>query len=176
MQRMRKCKFAKGALLALSAVATVHGSLAAQRSVSLAQLPDVGRAVFAEMAQECRNYERGRLTAGPDFARQAEFNGDGKPDFLLSIQGLDCSTAASLLCGGSAGCAYEVIMSTSGPAYRRISLGTIQAVDIISGKGPARLRLGLHGSSCGRVGSDTCYKTIAWNGTRFAEVPVPTRR
>ena len=149
---------------------------AAQTPAPVAALPLPARAPFVEAQQMCRELE-GKLTVSTTelpYIRRADFNGDGKVDYLLSDEGLQCSTAASAYCG-SAGCNNQIFLSV-GTGYRKVWDGYAQELVIDSAAKPARFKLALLGSNCGRAGADTCYRTRAWNGRAFAPVAAARRR
>jgi hypothetical protein len=104
------------------------------------------------------------------YVKRADFNGDGRPDYVLDDAGLSCPGAASLLCG-SAGCGVAIHLS--GPTGYRVAWeGHLQAHELVPGA-PPRLRTGGHGSSCGRVGADVCYGELAFTGGRIVYRPMP---
>ena len=160
----------------LLAIAFVAMPAAAQTPAAIAALPLPARAPFVEAQQMCGELQ-GKLTVSTTelpYIRRADFNGDGKTDYLLSDEGLQCSSAASAYCG-SAGCNNQVFLSV-GTGYRKVWDGYAQELTIDSAASPARLKLALHGSECGRAGAATCYRTLAWNGRAFAPVAAPPRK
>ena len=163
-------------VLAFVASAAIATSAAAQTPAVIAALPLPARAPFVEAQQMCRELD-GKLdvaTEAAPYVRRADFNGDGDTDYLLSDAGLGCSTAASIYCR-SAGCNNQVFLSV-GTGYRKAWDGYAQELTIDETTKPARLKLALHGSACGRTGADTCIRTLAWNGRTFAPVAAPRRR
>jgi hypothetical protein len=132
---------------------------------ALAQLPPSVQQGQREAEAECRS-AGGRPTAQPAFRAQHDLNGDGQPDYVHDFTGLDCAGAPSYFCG-SAGCPVVVYVS---PTYRAQSLGHVQGWTMdASGRLPVMV-LGLHGSSCGRVGAAGCEQRIGWNGREMARV------
>lgn len=157
-------------------VALLATPAAAQTPPEIAALPLPARAPFVEAQQMCRELD-GKLdvaTGATPYIRRADFNGDGTTDYLLSDEGLGCSTAASIYCG-SAGCNNQVFLSV-GTGYRKAWDGYAQELTIDQAAKPARLKLAMHGSACGRTGADTCYRTLAWNGRTFAPVTAAPRK
>jgi hypothetical protein len=104
------------ALLATAAPVSAQG-------VPPAQWPAEVRAYHAERVQECRQFNGGRLSfndANGLYVRAADFNGDGRPDYLVDHHGLRCSSAASLFCAAQ-GC--DFILFASQPDGRYINAG-----------------------------------------------------
>ncbi len=130
---------------------------------ALAQLPPTVQQSAREAQADCRG-AGGRPSLTPDFQATHDFNGDGQPDYVHDYNGLDCQGAPSFFCG-SAGCPVVVFLS---PAYRAQPLGHVQAWRVEAGGALPAMVLSLHGSSCGRVGSDTCERRIGWNGRELA--------
>lgn len=142
------------------------------------QLPEPVRPLFTGAAAQCREIvESGRpgrlsLSADPKFVEEADLNGDGRPDYVVSFEALRCDNAASLYCG-SAGCGYYVILS-AGTGYRPAEQIDAQSLDIDRSTTPIQLRLSRHGSACGRSGAEGCRSVLAWNGRALG--PVTARR
>ncbi len=130
---------------------------------ALAQLPPAVQQGAREAEADCRG-AGGRPSLTADFQATHDFNGDGQPDYVQDYNGLDCQGAPSLFCG-SAGCPVVVFLS---PAHRAQPLGHVQGWTVQTSGALPVMVLSLHGSSCGRVGSDTCERRIGWNGREMA--------
>lgn len=121
-------------------------------------LPEPVRAAMAEHAAACRDMG-GRPAPTPDYHTRADLNGDGRPDHIIDLAGLNCNGAPSAFCG-SAGCPVSVFLSGPG-GYRAVNLGHVQGWRLDrTGPRPA-LVLDLHGSSCGRAGYRGCQRRWA---------------
>jgi hypothetical protein len=109
----------------------------------------------------------------PAFETRIDFNKDGKDDYIIDYNGLSCDSRSggfiNLGMCGSAGCPVAIFLS-SPAGYRAAPTGHVQGWEIVRTTNPPRLRLGLHGSACGQIGSDTCYQTWGWNGRAFARL------
>lgn len=121
----------------------------------------------AETMAACRD-SGGRPVAGAAFETQVDLNADGVPDYVQDATHMDCQGAVSALCG-SAGCPLGVFVSSPG-GHRAAFSGHAQAWEIERTSTPPVLVLHLHGSACGRAGSETCTKRYAWNGRELAEL------
>jgi hypothetical protein len=130
---------------------------------ALAQVP-TGVQQGARQAQaECRS-AGGRPNLLPAFQTTHDFNGDGQPDYVHDYSALDCQGAASFFCG-SAGCPVVVFLS---PGFRAQALGHAQGWTVEAGGPLPVMVLTLHGSSCGRVGANSCEQRVGWNGRALA--------
>ncbi|SEJ66670.1 hypothetical protein SAMN05428950_102468 [Sphingomonas sp. OV641] len=74
-------------------------------------LPGEARTILAEIEQSCRSFG-GRVTFNEGFVQQADFNGDGKQDYVIDWGMPTCSTASAGYCG-SAGCMQSVYISNA---------------------------------------------------------------
>jgi len=135
------------------------------------QAPEVIRHATAESFAACRD-AGGRPELTPDYQIEADLNGDGQPDYIIDLAGLNCVGAASFFCG-SAGCPVSAYLSTP-DGYRPVHFGHAQGWSIDrSGPRPA-IVFSLHGSSCGRAGYQTCQRR--WTADQATAAPSPPRR
>ena len=120
----------------------------------------------------CRD-SGGRPSAMEGFETVIDLNQDSQPDYIHDSSKVNCEGAASALCG-SAGCPLSIYLS--GPGGYRAGFGSYtQDWRIEQGSSPPVLVLDMHGSACGRVGSDTCTRRYAWNGRQIAELGAGAR-
>ena len=119
--------------------------------------------VRAEIEETCG----GRATFKPGFQRTADFNGDGRPDYLLDYSQSACAGGimTNPFCG-SAGCTLDILIS-SGTGYRRAFGDNVRDWSLATAGGKSILVLSLHGNACGRSGHRECQRRLAWNGDRF---------
>ncbi len=132
-----------------------------------AQTPPAVERMRQEVMRDCRS-AGGRPNLRPEFQSTADLNGDGRPDYILDLSGLDCTGAESFFCG-SAGCPVTIFLSTGG-GYATKPMGHVQGWELDRSTNPPVLVLMLHGSACGRVGAEGCQQRLAWNGRELAAV------
>lgn len=128
------------------------------------------QAVPAEIARvraEIRDICGGRATFRPGFQRTVDFNGDGRPDYLLDYSQSECvgGMSTNAFCG-SAGCTLDILIS-SGGGYRQVYGSNVQGWSLARAGGRTVLVLSLHGSACGRSGHMGCQRRLIWNGDAF---------
>lgn len=89
----------------------------------------------------------------------ADLNADGKDDVILSSN--SC---------GSGGCTYLMAYTIKGEQHKIASIQAY-AIELIQKGSPAlpTLKLALHGSACGGVGTDKCEKELYWTGNDFKQ-------
>ena len=126
-------------------------------------LPPPVQAAVAAAKSSC---QPDRTKIEPGFFRRQDLNGDGVPDFVLSYEAVVCADGGRLNCG-SAGCLTQVFASTSS-GYVKVLDENVQEVRFRTVKGRPAMLLGLHGSSCGKVGAEACGATLYWNGAKFS--------
>ncbi|MDP4005345.1 hypothetical protein [Methylobacterium sp. NEAU K] len=137
--------------------------LAAATGAHSEALPAPVQAAVAEARASCQP-EPTRIGSG--FIRRQDVNGDGIPDYVLSYEAVSCPDTGHLNCG-SAGCLTQVFAST-GAGYTKVLDENVQEVRFRTIKRRPAMLLGLHGSSCGKAGSEACGATLYWNGAKFS--------
>jgi hypothetical protein len=83
---------------------------------------------------ECRE-DGGTPGASPDFIRSVDFNGDGRPDYVVDHGKFDCARVAKRSCG-SAGCSIDVFLSGKAGYRDRVSLSGYETVIDAGGERP----------------------------------------
>jgi hypothetical protein len=124
-------------------------------------------AEIAKVRAEIRDTCGGRATFKPGFQRTADFNGDGRPDYLLDYSQSACvgGIATNPFCG-SAGCTLDILMSSEA-GYRQAFGDNVRGWSLAEAGGRSVLVLSMHGSACGRSGHLECQRRLAWNGDKF---------
>jgi hypothetical protein len=94
------------------------------------------------------------------YVTEADLNGDGMPDYVTDLAGLECAGAWSYFCG-SAGCPVTVWLS--GPAGHSVAWGGSAQAWRLEG---AEVVLSLHGQLCSppRVGAEGCEVRMDFAG------------
>lgn len=125
-------------------------------------LPPSVQVAVAEAKSSCQSSP---AKIDPGFLKRLDLNGDGVPDFVLSYEAVSCADGGRLNCG-SAGCLTQVFASTPS-GYVKVLDENVQEISFRKVKGRPAMLLGLHGSSCGKAGSEACGATLYWNGIKF---------
>lgn len=112
-----------------------------------------------EVSADCRDFG-GDPAPGEGFITSADLNGDGQPDHVVDLAGLQCQGAWSAFCG-SAGCPVTVWLS--GPDGYFVGGGGYMQEWRIDGRG---IRAFLHGQMCNppRSGVDGCEQISDFDG------------
>ncbi|MCU0987227.1 MAG: hypothetical protein MUC89_20180 [Acetobacteraceae bacterium] len=149
-------------------LATLLMLLAPLGGVAAQSLPPEVAAQSAEWFSECRSYG-GRPHAGPEFVTREDLNGDGQPDYVLSVLGLGCEGAPSALCAGQA-CPLAVFLSGPG-GYRRAYLANVHGWELDRSASPPVLVTQWLSSHCGRRPrtSDGCSARYTISGQGVTE-------
>ncbi len=120
--------------------------LAPLGGVAAQSLPREVAAQRAEWFAECRSFG-GRPEAGAEFATVQDLNGDGQPDYILSVNGMNCNGAYTALCPGQA-CPLAVFLSGGG-GYRRAYLENVHGWELVRGATPTAMTVMWLSSHCG---------------------------
>ncbi|WP_144299748.1 hypothetical protein [Elioraea rosea] len=122
-----------------------------------------------EWFAECRSFG-GRPVAGPEFVTREDLNGDGQPDYILSVNGMNCEGAFTALCAGQA-CPLAVFLSGQG-GYRRAYLENVHAWEIDRSVSPPAMKMMWLASHCGinYRGPDVCERRYAASGQTMSQV------
>ena len=91
----------------------------------------------------------GDFTLTSEAIRVIELDEVGGSLTVLDEAGFECSTSASMYCG-SGGCRAHFLLKADSLSIQ------VQGWEYSDGK----ILLGLHGSTCGQVGAEPCYKTV----------------
>lgn len=143
---------------AVPLVALVTAASLPAQGVPPAQWPPEVRAEYGQRVADCRR-EGGRVSVDPTlYVRTADFNGDGRPDFLVDNHGITCSTAASLFCA-ALGCDYTLFASAPGGGYVNAG-GFMGEAELITQNGRPLLR----------VEAGQGPRLWGWNGRELAIV------
>ena len=126
--------------------------------------------VRSDLAKECD----GKIRFKPGFQKEADVNGDGRPDYFLDYGEADCvggSSVGNAFCG-SAGCVLDILVSGPG-GYRNGWGDNVRGWSIDQVGGKPVLAIDSHGSACGKSGASACKRRFTWNGAKF--VPMGRR-
>jgi hypothetical protein len=152
-------------LVGLAAVALTVGAAAAQQKPSrqppfdAANYPSELRKSFDAAAKDCHDADEGKVTFAPDTVRTVDLTGDGRQDFIVSLENAKCSTAASIFCG-TGGCPLEIYVGLPDGSYRSVFSSQVRGYKILpaQGKGPRTIKFDMHGGFCGTYGAAECVK------------------
>ena len=111
------------------------------------------------------------------YERTLDLNGDGLPDFITDLAGIECAGAWSAFCG-SGGCPVTTWLSETDGSHSRFDLGYLQGYEILEEGGVPlpRLRAFYHGTLCGedRIGADGCSRLWSFAGNIPQTSPIET--
>ncbi|MBP7242910.1 hypothetical protein [Amaricoccus sp.] len=137
-----------------------------------AALPGPIAAFAAERSAECTELG-GTPRVGPAFATPVDLTGDGTPDYVVDLAGMECANAWSAFCG-SAGCPVSVWLA--GPeGLRQEWSDYAQGWSIVAVGAEAGLTVERHGAACpgAASGAETCSERLSFAGAPAAPAPTP---
>jgi hypothetical protein len=152
-------------LLVLIAALSLSGPAVAQKQQTLPpNLPTIVTQAMEANLKECEAGEKPLYK--PGFLTVRDINADGKPDYILNYDHFQCGERESIYCG-TGGCQTEIFASEEDKGYVPVWNKLARKVTFVTiAKRPA-MRIDLHGTLCGRNGSERCTLTLYWNGSEF---------
>jgi len=157
------------ALLVLTAGSSAGQGAATRAPFDAGDYPAEIRKSFDAAIEACREADDGKVTFAPDTVRSVDLNGDGRPDFMVSLENAKCSTFESIFCG-TGGCPLDIYVALADGTYRSVFSDQVRAWKILpsKGKGPRSIRFDMHGGYCSTYGAAECYKTRRITDEPFA--------
>lgn len=108
--------------------------------------------------KECKEAEGTKTTFGKNTVRKIDLTGDGRADYIVSMDEAKCEGWESYFCG-TGGCGLEILVALPNGKYVSVFDMRVRSYNILPGKGAKRIQFELHGMYCGRSGVPSCYKT-----------------
>ena len=143
-------------LIALVLLALTAGAAVAQDEVAeekpptpyppfkVASYPIEVRKSLSNAVVECRSYEDGKVQFAPDTVRKVDLNGDGRIDYVVSLDRTRCSSAPHIYCG-TGGCFTEFFVTLPNGNVRSVFADTIHKYKLLP---PQKVRFWVHHGSC----------------------------
>lgn len=156
----------------MAILASIAGAAAAQdaakpRPFKATDYPIEVRKSLSHAVLVCRQEHNGKVTFGPDVVRKIDLNGDGRDDYLVSLDGTSCSTFESIFCG-TGGCDLDIYVALPNGKFRYVFSNRVRGYEILPGKGARTIRFDMHGGYCGTYGAAECVKERRITGKPFA--------
>jgi len=107
--------------------------------------------------EACASFDHGEFALEWGAVTRTDLDGDLYPDWVLDESGFSCSTAASLYCGNTGGCAShflvgDVLTSLRNRGWTVATIGSHRV-----------LVTDVHGSRCGGINPTPCFVAHAWD-------------
>jgi hypothetical protein len=147
------------ALLASTVGAAVAQATVQQAPFNAGDYPAEIRKSFDAAIEGCKAADDGKVTFAPDTVRSVDLTGDGRQDFIVSLEDAKCSTFESIFCG-TGGCALDIYVALPDGTYRSVFSNQVRGYKILPGKAKAAktIRFDMHGGYCNTYGAAECYK------------------
>jgi hypothetical protein len=127
-------------------------------------LPPNIQAAIQESEKSC---DEGHLTFKPKFVERRDVNGDGIRDYILNYGETECGGSAMHFCG-TGGCSTQVFASLDDGSFVMVLDENVRGLQFRRLSGRPAMIVDVHGAACGRVGAESCRKTLYWNGVEFS--------
>lgn len=160
-------------VLSATAVLAWTVAAAAQQPTKLppfdaANYPAELRQSFDAAIKACSEAEDGKVAFAPDTVRTLDLTGDGRQDFIVSLENAKCSTFESIFCG-TGGCPLDIYVGLPDGSYRNVFSSQVRGYKVVrsNARGPRTIRFDMHGGYCGKSGAEECYKEQRITDTPF---------
>jgi hypothetical protein len=122
---------------------------------------ELPRAIRDDLLESLKSCEPPLTRISPAAIKTADFNGDGKRDYII-----DYNELCTAFCG-SAGCTYDIWVS-QGDTWVKAFSENIRSIErTVTRRGKTVLLVDMHGSVCNRVGASPCPRQIRWDGKKL---------
>jgi hypothetical protein len=112
--------------------------------------------------QECKREGGGKVTFALETVRVADLTGDGRPDYVVSLEDTVCEGRPSVYCG-TGGCTLDILVTLPKGGQRLVFSDRVLKYEILPYEGTKNaaktVRFRLHGAYCGKSGGTECVKT-----------------
>jgi hypothetical protein len=112
--------------------------------------------------QECKREGGGKVTFALETVRVADLTGDGRPDYVVSLEDTVCEGRPSVYCG-TGGCTLDILVTLPKGGQRLVFSDRVLKYEILPYEGTKNaaktVRFHLHGGYCGKSGGTECVKT-----------------
>jgi hypothetical protein len=112
--------------------------------------------------QECKRAGGGKVTFALETVRVADLTGDGRPDYVVSLEDTVCEGRPSVYCG-TGGCTLDILVTLPKGGQRLVFSDRVLKYEILPYEGTKNaaktVRFHLHGAYCGKSGGTECVKT-----------------
>lgn len=144
-------------MLVLSAVAAAAQGAAKPAPFNENDYPVEIRETFTHAVKACKEADDGKVTFAADTVRKVDLTGDGREDYIVSLEDASCSTFESIFCG-TGGCPLDIYVALKDGTYRNVFSNQVRAYKILPGRGARTIRFDMHGGYCDTYGAAECYK------------------
>ena len=134
--------------------------MAAMISVAASEsnYPREVEAVLNQARAGCKDAGGSAVTFGPETVKKLALSGHGARDYVVDLQYAACDGAASLYCG-TGGCDVLILVARPDGSLVTVFDNHAHNYEILPGRGARKIRFQIHGSFCGKHGSELCVKT-----------------
>jgi hypothetical protein len=160
-------------LCALALLALTVGSALAQDKAppfKASDYPAEVRKSLSNAVLNCRKEDNGKVAFAPDTVRRIDFNGDGRDDYVVSLEDAKCSTFETIFCGAG-GCVTEFLATMPDGSVRSLFTDVVHKYEILPGKG--RVRFFIHHGNCERDWPNGCFRDVRITYKPFSPKRIP---
>jgi hypothetical protein len=161
-------------LLALCAASLSAARAAAEtpRPFKASDYPLEVRKTLSVGPTTCREVEGGGAVGfAPDTVRRVDFNGDGRPDYVVSFENTTCGGERTGGFCGSGGCTVDFLVTLPNGRLRSVFVDQIHGYEILKGR-PRKVRFFIFHNYCGdKPDKDGgCFRDVRIGYRQFSPV------
>lgn len=119
--------------------------------------PQVVEQAVDEGRRACREAGGTRLAARPGLVRTGDLTGDGRADYVVDFREALCVERSTLF-SGTGGWEVRIYVARPKGGPVQVFTGHVLDYELVKISGRREMRFRLHGSFCGRVGTEWCVK------------------
>jgi hypothetical protein len=132
--------------------------------------PTEVRKSLSNAVLNCRQEDNGKVEFAPDTVQRIDFNGDGRPDYVVSFADTKCSSFQTMFCG-TGGCMIEFLVTMPDGSVRSLFTDQIHHYEMLPGKG--NVRFFIHHSYCEREWPHGCFRDVHITTKPFSPKRLP---
>jgi hypothetical protein len=145
----------------------IQASASARLRPASQPYPNSVQSVVDEGRRDCLAQGGGRFSEAGNLVRAGDLTGDGRRDYVVDFREAQCSGRETVF-SGTGGWDLAIFVARQSGEPVRVFQGRVLDYDLDNKSGRPRMTFTLHGSYCGRVGSDQCIKRRRVNQRPFA--------
>jgi len=149
--------------VAIAVAMTVLGLSAGRaeaKSFKISDYPREVRKTLSLGAVTCREVEgSGKVGFAPNTVRKVDFNGDGRPDYIVNFEATTCGGEKTGGFCGSGGCTVDFLVALPNGRLRSVFVDQVLGYDILRGR-PRKVRFWVHHANCPSRTDGACSRTV----------------
>lgn len=140
---------------------------AARLSIAKGPYPAVVQQAVDAGKHVCREAGGESFVARPGLVRSGDLSGDGRIDYVVDFREALCAERVTLF-SGTGGWNLEIFVARPAGEPNGVFSGRVLDYELVKQRGQQMMHFRVHGSYCGRSGTDPCFKQRRLTTQAFA--------